>query len=86
MIIESLSDGAVRMGIPRELALKFAAQVLVGAGKMVLETEKHPAQLKDEVCSAKGSTITGIHEMERGGVRYIQIIVIHNIDIVYKIF
>lgn len=57
-------------GIPRDLALKFAAQVLVGAGKMVLETGKHPGKLKDEVTSPGGTTITGVHAMERGSVRY----------------
>ncbi|KAL2711693.1 hypothetical protein V1478_018714 [Vespula squamosa] len=69
LIIEALSDGAVKMGVPRPMATKFAAQVLVGAGKMVLETERHPGQLKDEVCSAGGTTITGVHAMERGQVR-----------------
>ncbi|KAL0111633.1 hypothetical protein PUN28_013074 [Cardiocondyla obscurior] len=69
LITEALADGAVRMGVPRPLATKFAAQVLVGAGKMVLETEQHPGQLKDEVCSPGGTSISGIHAMEVGGVR-----------------
>nr|XP_033332377.1 pyrroline-5-carboxylate reductase [Megalopta genalis] len=69
LVIEALSDGAVKMGVPRNMATKFAAQVLVGAGKMVLETGKHPGQLKDEVCSTGGTTITGVHAMECGRVR-----------------
>ncbi|KAH0951014.1 hypothetical protein HN011_008885 [Eciton burchellii] len=69
LIIEALADGGVKMGIPRPMATKFAAQVLIGAGKMVLETGQHPGQLKDEVCSPGGTSITGIHAMEVGGVR-----------------
>ena len=64
-----MSDGGVRMGIPREMATNFAAQTVLGAAKMVLESGKHTGVLKDEVCSPGGTTITGIHVLERGGVR-----------------
>lgn len=55
--------------MPRAMATQFAAQVLIGAGNMVLQTKKHPGELKDEVCSPGGTTICGIHAMEEGGVR-----------------
>ncbi|XP_018565461.1 pyrroline-5-carboxylate reductase-like [Anoplophora glabripennis] len=69
MFIEALSDGGVRMGLHREMATRFAAQTVMGAAKMVLETNKHMGILKDEVCSAGGQTIAGIHAMERGAAR-----------------
>lgn len=68
-IIEAMADGGVKMGIPRADAVKLAAQTMLGAAKMVLQSGKHSAQLKDEVCSAGGTTIAGIHALERGGVR-----------------
>jgi pyrroline-5-carboxylate reductase len=69
LFIEALSDGGVRMGLHREMSTKIAAQTVMGAAKMVLETGKHMGTLKDEVCSAGGTTIAGVHALERGGVR-----------------
>lgn len=68
-MIEALSDGGVRMGIHRDMATKFAAKTVLGAAKMVLESGRHTGQLKDEVCSAGGTTIAGMHELEKGAVR-----------------
>jgi pyrroline-5-carboxylate reductase len=69
MMIESLTDGGVRMGLPRELARKLAAQSVLGGAKMVLETGLHPALLKDEVTTPAGVTIDGLMELEDGGFR-----------------
>lgn len=69
LFIEALSDGGVRMGLHREMSTRFAAQTVMGAAKMVLETKKHMGTLKDDVCSAGGQTIAGVHAMERSGVR-----------------
>lgn len=69
LVIEALSDGGVKMGLPRAMSTQFAAQTVLGAAKMVLDTGKHTGTLKDEVCSPGGTTITGIHELEKAGVR-----------------
>jgi pyrroline-5-carboxylate reductase len=69
LMIEGLSDGGVAAGLPRDIATRLAAQTVLGAAKMVLDTGMHPGTLKDMVTSPGGTTIEGLHELEKARVR-----------------
>ncbi len=69
LVLEAMADGGVACGLPRQKAMLYAAQTLFGTAATLLETGKHPAVFKDEVCSPGGSTIAGVRAMEEAGVR-----------------
>lgn len=69
MFIEALADSAVKYGIPRDAAYEMVAQSVLGSAKMVLETKKHPGELKDQVCSPGGTTIAAVSALEEYGFR-----------------
>ncbi|MGN0334936.1 MAG: pyrroline-5-carboxylate reductase [Lachnospiraceae bacterium] len=69
LFMEALADGGVACGLPRTKAMEYAAQMLLGSAEMVLQSAKHPGELKDAVCSPAGSTIQGVRALENGGFR-----------------
>ena len=68
-VIEALSDGGVKMGLPRDISTKLAAQTVLGSAKMVLESGMHTGELRDFVTSPGGTTIAGLHALEKGSIR-----------------
>ncbi len=70
LFIEAMADAAVAEGMPRQMAYEFAAKAVLGSAKMVLETGKHPGELKDMVCSPGGTTIQAVKALEKNGMRH----------------
>ncbi len=69
MLIEAMADAGVKGGMPRKQAYRFAAQTVMGSAKLMLETGRHPGELKDMVCSPGGTTIEGLQVLEEEGFR-----------------
>lgn len=69
LFVDAMADGGVACGLSRNDALEFAAQTVLGAAQMILSTEKHPEQLKNDVCSPGGSTIQGVRTLEQRALR-----------------
>ena len=69
LFLEALADGGVACGLPRAQALEFAAQMTAGSARLILESGRHPGELKDAVCSPGGTTIQGVRTLEEEGFR-----------------
>lgn len=69
MMLEAMADGGVRCGLPRDKAMKYAIQTMIGTGQLAMQNEMHPALIKDGVCSPQGTTIRGVAKLEEKGFR-----------------